>query len=384
MEYNLQQETTIATIIDKEGLPDSLLGQKKIFTFKGEAKTGNLQLPWLEEQVVELLRGNSSNGKFEVASLFNPDKPDQSATVMIDPYLPLNELIILGGGHIALPLINIGRLLGYQVTVVDDRPEFVSAERLSEANKRICCSFDDIEDILTLGSGSSVIIVTRGHKHDLNCLRKVIKYPLAFLGMIGSRRKVNMSRQKLIEEGFDIEKINNVYMPVGLDIGAQTPGEIAISIAAEMIKVRRGGSEHSLKDGCSQKSTGKNACEITNATDREVLQKALRAARDDMPAAIATIVKTSGSTPRKAGARMIIYRNNQSFGTIGGGSGESEIILAALNVIDEARPRLHKVSMDGETAASDGMICGGMMEVFIEPVSTFIQAFNGGEIIESR
>ncbi len=384
MDFSLEQKTTIATIIDKKGLPDSMLGQKKIFTFTGEKKTGNLQLPWLEEQLVELVRRNSSNGKFKVASLFNPDKSDQNATVMIDPYMPLNELIILGGGHIALPLVSMGRLLGYQVTVVDDRPEFVSSERLSEANRRICCSFDDIEDRLTLGPGSSVIIVTRGHKHDLECLRKVIKYPLAFLGMIGSRRKVNMTRQLMIQEGYDIEKINKIHMPVGLDIGAQTPGEIAVSIAAEMIRVRRGGSANSLKDGRSQKATCENSCEIATATDREVLQKAIKAARDDTPAAIATIIKTSGSTPRKAGARMIIYKQGRTFGTIGGGSGESEVSLAALSVIDEELPRLYKVSLNADTAASDGMICGGMMEVFIEPVSTFGQAFNGGGIIESK
>lgn len=381
MEVNLQQGMTIVTVIGQEGLHESLLGRKVTLTTEGAGKKGSLQLPWLEEQVAERVRGNLSNGMFEVASLFNPAKPEQSVTVMIDPYLPPPELIILGGGHIAVPLADIGRLLGYRVTVVDDRPDFVSAERFTGADRRMCCSFDDIEDVLTLGPASSVVIVTRGHMHDLDCLRKVIKYPLAYLGMIGSRRKIKMVRQQLLEDGVDIEKIEKVRMPIGLDIGAQTPAEIAVCIAAEMIKDRRGGSANSLVDGRSQKVAHPNEYELPSAVDKEALEKAISAALDNTPAALATIVKTRGSTPRKAGARMLVYRDGRTLGTIGGGCGESEVRLEAFNVIDDESPRIHKVSLTADIAALEGMACGGAMEVFIEPVGMFVKAFNGGEVL---
>jgi len=383
MEINLKQGMAIATVIGKENLPDSLLGQKEIFKYQSEAKAGNLQLPWLEEQLAEVVQNNLTNGIFEVVTLVNRAKPEQSATVMIDPYLPPHELIILGGGHIALPLVTIGKIMGYQVTVVDDRHDFVSTERFPEANRVICCNFSDMEKQLTLGPESSVVIVTRGHQHDQECLRLLIKYPLAYLGMIGSRRKVKMVRQQLIEEGIDSEKLEKVHMPVGLDVGAQTPAEVAVSIAAELLRERRGGSAHSLKDHSPQKVAGANTGELPSAADREVLQKTLTAG-DDTPAAIATIVKTLGSTPRKAGARMLVYGDGRTLGTIGGGCGESEVRMAALSVIDENFPRMHKVSLSADTAASEGMVCGGRMEVFIEPVGMYKSALNGGEIVEAK
>ncbi len=378
MEINLQQGKTIVTVIGQENLSDSLLGAKIVLTTDGAEKRGSLRLPWLEEQAAELVRANQYDGMFKLAKMVNPAGPEQSATVMIDPYLAPPELIILGGGHIAVPLANIGHLLGYQVTVVDDRPDFVSPDRFTGAYQSICCSFDDIEKNLSLGGASSVVIATRGHMNDMDCLRKVIKYPVAYLGMIGSRRKVKAIKEQLLDDGIDIEKIEKVHMPVGLDIGAQTPAEIAVSVAAEMIKDRRGGSAGSLVEECVLKVAHPNDCELPSASDRDALQEAIRAAHENMPAALATIVKTKGSTPRKAGARMLIYRDGRTLGTIGGGCcGESEVRLQAMNVIDDGIPRVHRISMTADIAAAEGMSCGGTLEVFIEPVTTFARVFNG-------
>lgn len=381
MEISLQQGKTIVTVIGQENLGDSLLGAKTVLTAGGTEKKGRLQLPWLEDEAAELVRTNQSDGMFKIANLVNPVQPEQSATVMIDPYLAPPELVILGGGHIAVPLANIGHLLGYQVTVVDDRPDFVSAERFTGAYKSICCSFDDIESILTLGPSSSVVIVTRGHMHDLDCLRKVIKYPVAYLGMIGSRRKIKMIRRQLLDDGIDMEKIEKVRMPIGLDIGAQTPAEIAVCVTAEMIKDRRGGSAGSLVEGRTQKVAHPNDCELPSIADKDALHKAISAALEKTPAALATIVRTKGSTPRKAGARMLIYRDGRTLGTIGGGCGESEVLLQALNVIDDGQARVHKVSLTVDIAAAEGMACGGTMEVFIEPVTMFVKAFDGGDVL---
>lgn len=377
METNLEHVIAIATVTGSENLPDSVLGQKVVIKENGQVEAGNLELPWLEEQVVELVKNNLFNGMFKLATLSNPARPEQRATVMIDPYLPPHELIILGGGHIAVPLATIGKILGYQVTVVDDRHDFASKERFPEAERVICCEFSDMEKHLRLGPGSSVVIVTRGHQHDQECLRRLIKYPLAYLGMIGSRRKIEIVRKQLLEEGVDKEKLAQVHMPVGLDVGAQTPGEVAVSIAAEILKERRGGSAHSLKDHRPQKVAGLNDVEMLSAADREVLQKTITG--DETPAAVATIIKTVGSTPRKAGSRMLVYGDGRILGTIGGGCGESEVRLAALSVIDEKIPRAYKVSLNADTAAEEGMVCGGTMDVFIEPLDTYKKVFSGGE-----
>jgi len=382
MEINLQQGIAVVTVIGKENLPDNVLGRKEIFKNTGEGMKGNLELPWLEEQVAEMLQNNQSKWMFKLATLSNPAKPEQSARVMIDPYLPPQELIILGSGHIAVPLAVIGKIMGYQVTVVDNRYNFVSKERYFEADRIVCCDFSDIEKRLNLGSESSVVIVTRGHQYDQECLRRLIKYPLAYLGMIGSRRKIKLVRQQLIEEGIDSERLNQVHMPIGLDVGAQTPGEVAVSIAAELLRERREGSAFSLKDYSPKRIAGTNDCEMLSSADREVMQKMLTV--DETPAAVAIIVKTRGSTPRKAGARMLVYGDGRMLGTIGGGCGEAEVRLAALSVINDMIPRIKKVSLSADTAAAEGMVCGGTMEVFIEPADTYKKIFSGSEKNESR
>jgi xanthine dehydrogenase accessory factor len=378
VEINLQQGETIVTVIGQENLGENLLGSKMVLTNEGTDKKVSLKLPWLEEQAALLVQANQSGGMFTVANLVNPAEPEQSATLMIDPYLETPELIILGGGHISVPLANIGCLLGYQVTVVDDRPNFATPERFTGACKSICCSFDDIEKNLSLGRASSIVIATRGHMNDMDCLRKVIKYPVAYLGMIGSRRKVKAIKEQLLDDGIDMEKIEKVSMPIGLDIGAQTPAEIAVCIAAEMIKNRRGRSAGTLVEECVLKVAHPNECELPSASDKDAMQEAIRAALENMPAALATIVNTKGSTPRKAGARMLIYRDGRTLGTIGGGCcGESEVRLQALNVIDDGIPRVHRISMTANIAAAEGMSCGGTLEVFIEPVTTFAKVLNG-------
>ena len=380
MESNLEQGITIVTVIGQQNLPDSVVGKKVIVKLNGARQAGDLQLPWLEEQVTETVKKSQPVGMFQAATLSNPARPEQSATVMLAPYQPPYQLIILGGGHIAMPLATIGKILGYQVTVVDDRHDFANKERFPGADRVICCDFSHIEKHLELGPLSSVVIITRGHQHDQECLRQLIKYPLAYLGMIGSRRKIHIVRRQLLEEGVDAARLEQVHMPVGLDVGAQTPGEVAVSIAAELLRERRGGSAHSLKDHSPKKAAA--GVELPTTADTEVLQKTLTG--DDTPAALATIVKTRGSTPRKAGARMLVYGDGRIVGTIGGGCGESEVRLAALGVIDENQPRLHKVSLSADTAAVEGMVCGGMMEVFIEPVGAYQKIIRDGATDEAK
>ncbi len=159
----------------------------------------------------------------------------------IEPGILNPEVLILGGGHIALPLVSIASLLGFKVTVVDDRPEFANTVRFPEADRVVCDNFEAALGNLDIGPGTYAIIVTRGHQHDRDCLRKLIDRPAAYIGMIGSRRKIKAVMGQLTAEGVPHEKLAVVFSPIGLDIGAETPEEIAVSIMAEVINTYRGG-----------------------------------------------------------------------------------------------------------------------------------------------
>ncbi len=376
MEMDLDGGIVMVTVIRRQGVPENVLGRKKAFSISGEA--GDLSLPWLEADAARLARKALAEGVFMVEELSDKDC-GRSVTLMVEPYLPPPGLVILGGGGIALPLAKLGKMLDYRVTVVDDRPEFASTARFPEVDRVVCVNFDRINKVLDFEPTSSVVIVTRGHRYDLECLRQLVDIPLAYLGMIGSRRRAGLARRRLMEEGFAVEKLEGVHMPIGLDIGAQTPEEIAVSIAAELIRVRRGNVSRSLC-GHGAEARGRAAyCEFPSSMDVEILKRAVRSAAGGMPAALATVVMTGGSTPRKAGAKMLVYRDGRVYGTIGGGCGESEVRREALNVIDENTPGLFRVVLDAGVATEEGMACGGVMEVYIDPAGTLAGILGGGD-----
>lgn len=379
MSEHWQPGISVITVIDQHGLPERVIGQKAVFSLQGRLGS-SISLPWVESELEALAGRSLGLRSFSVAGIYNPTRPQQKVTLMVDPYLPPHQLIILGGGHIARPLVKLGRLLGYQVVVVDDRADFVSADRFPEADKVICCSFEALDEFLDLGSHSSVVIVTRGHQHDLACLRQMLRHPLAYLGVIGSRRKVGMARELLMEEGWSAERLDSLYMPIGIDIGAQTPEEIAVSIAAELVKVRRGGKAASLKTGDDQ-AAAPDVGELPSGLDLDILRKVVDSADSGIPAALVTVVTAEGSTPRKAGARMLVWGDGRILGTVGGGKGEAEVCNEALKVIASGEPSLYRIVMNAENAAMEGMICGGSMEVFIESAEAFAGLGLGGEIL---
>ena len=143
------------------------------------------------------------------------------------------------------------RLLDFTVTVIDDRTDFASREKFPDSSIRLIADdFVTALRTLRLTPASHVVIVTRGHKHDEICLREVIDQPVRYLGMIGSRRRTTTIREHLRRQGVDPLHLRRVHAPIGLDIGAQTPEEIALAILAEIVLVRRGGT------GCPKSSEG--------------------------------------------------------------------------------------------------------------------------------
>jgi len=172
------------------------------------------------------------------------------AEVFVEIRRPVPELVVVGAGHIALPLTRIGAMTGFRVTVLDDRPAFATTERFPDAGRVLRVDFDHPFREVPVHPGSHILLVTRGHKYDYACLVRALRLdPLpGYVGMIGSRRRVRATYARLLEDGIDRALLDRVYAPVGLDIGAETPEEIAVSVLAELVLVRRGGSARPLRD----------------------------------------------------------------------------------------------------------------------------------------
>ena len=162
--------------------------------------------------------------------------------VMLEVFEAPGRLLIVGGGHVGLALATIGSTLGFQVTVVDDREEFANRERFPMATEVIAGEVDEVLDTLAIDGRTFAVMVSRGHQVDELALRRTIGRGAAYVGMIGSRRRTSTVVQHLIDEGLPREDLEAVRTPIGLDIGAETPEEIALAILAEMVMLQRGGT----------------------------------------------------------------------------------------------------------------------------------------------
>jgi xanthine dehydrogenase accessory factor len=159
----------------------------------------------------------------------------------LEPLSPLPRLVIAGAGHIGRAVAHLGHLLDFEVTVIDDRAEFANRERLPEVDTIV---LDDIGRAVAefpSAPDTYFVIVTRGHRDDAGALRACIKLPAAYVGMIGSRRKISLMREEFIaREWATAREFDRVHAPIGLPIGSKTVEEIGVSIAAELVQVRSG------------------------------------------------------------------------------------------------------------------------------------------------
>ena len=268
-------------------------------------------------------------------------------------FVPEERLIVLGGGHIALPLCKMAAMLDFAVTVADDRPSFANHQRFPDARQVICDSFENALRTLKPRGTDYICIITRGHRWDGVCLRAILSGTEPdYLGMIGSRRRTTAMLAQLREEGFDPAALKRVHTPIGLEIGALTTAEIAVSICAELVQHRR-----------SHPAEGAELCLEQTNTD-EALLRFLAESED--PAALMTVVDTSGSTPVESGAIMAMDGLGRIYGTIGGGCGEAEVMSEARRLIGTGRRKLMEVDMSNDVAEDEGMVCGGRMQVLIE------------------
>ena len=170
------------------------------------------------------------------------------ARVLIEVHEAPGRLLVVGGGHVGLALATMGDLLGFRVTVVDDRPEFANAERFPMAEEVIAGDPAASLDAIEVNESTCAVLVSRGHQLDEDGLRHLVGRGAAYVGMIGSRRRTGTVLRHLAGEGFAVADLEAVHTPIGLDIGAETPEEIAMSILAEMVMERRGGTGRRMRD----------------------------------------------------------------------------------------------------------------------------------------
>lgn len=246
---------------------------------------------------------------------------------------------VLGGGHVSLELVKILKMLDIQVTVVDDRPEFAEKTRFPGADV-LCRDLGDWLEELPVRAYEFYVIVTRGHKDDEECLRKILEKEYEYVGMIGSRKKAARTLEKLESSGVPAQRIRQVHTPIGLSIGAETPAEIAVSIAGEIISVK-------------------------NKSKRDILEeKVVEGIRDRRCQVLATVIEKKGSSPRGRGSRMGVFPEGRICGTIGGGAVEGAAIAYAREMQGDFA--LQEYRLSDEDAAGLGMVCGGQVKVMFE------------------
>ncbi len=212
-------------------------------TTVGDLGGGALEAAVVQRCLAAIPRHAIETVRFTVEGEVVTDRHAEAAVdVLVEVVESPARLVIVGGGHIGRSLCTIGAELGLSVTVIDDRPDYANRERFPEADHVICADFETALAELPIDHNTYIVLVTRGHKQDELSLRCVVERPAAYVGMIGSKRRTGAVLQHLADDGFDPEALARVRTPIGLDIGAETPEEIAVSILAEIIMVRRGGS----------------------------------------------------------------------------------------------------------------------------------------------
>jgi xanthine dehydrogenase accessory factor len=189
--------------------------------------------------------------------------------IYLEPILPVQTLYLFGAGHVSVNVYRAARMAGFEVVVVDDRESYANRARFPEAKDIYADDFDRVLSQLAPNHSSYLVIVTRGHRDDMRVLRWAAETPARYIGMIGSERKVIAIYKQLEKEGIAADKLARVFAPVGLDIGAITPEEIAIAVVAEMIAIRRGA------DSAAHKRSLK-AIDILHAQNREPKENAAK------------------------------------------------------------------------------------------------------------
>ncbi|UCH07589.1 MAG: XdhC family protein [Deltaproteobacteria bacterium] len=247
------QRAAVATVINATGSTPREIGSKMLIrsdgTILGSVGGGSLEAQVCKEAIKVMRENRSTVLRFDLTGKEVAEEGmicGGNMEVFVEPIVPEPCLFIFGAGHISLFLAKLGKMVGFKVVVIDDRPEFANADRFPEADEVIAQDFHLAFPQLTTNRASYIAIVTRGHLQDETVLEWAVKTDAAYIGMIGSRKKNQTVLSHLHSKGVSKKRLGEVHAPIGLHINAETPEEIAVSIIAEIIKTRREGN-HTVK-----------------------------------------------------------------------------------------------------------------------------------------
>jgi len=232
----------LATLISVDNAFPKGEGSKALIKTSGERIGSLWDGQYLEQKILEegeaLLK--EKRPRVLVLGPERKDAPWGKMEVLLEPIFSEPTVYIFGGGHISQQLSPLVKRVQFRVVVIDDREMFANRERFPEADEVIVSEFEKCFDQLTIDESSYIVIVTRGHLYDGSVLEQAVKSSARYIGMIGSKRKILTLYQNLMDKGIPKETLNRVHAPIGIDINSETPEEIAVSIVAELIKVRGG------------------------------------------------------------------------------------------------------------------------------------------------
>jgi len=264
------------------------------------------------------------------------------------------ELVICGAGTVALALISLAKRLEFNITVLEDRREFAAAARDAGADRVICAGFAEALKQVAGDDNTYFVVMTREHQYDALCLQVIMQKESAYVGVMGSRRRTELLRQELLEQGISRAVVDRLHAPIGLAIGAETEMEIAVSVMAEIIKTSN----------------------YKNSFPAKLCAAALKAKQ---PFVLATIISRQGSAPRDIGTKMLIFADT-IVASIGGGTLEARIIKRGRKMLagKETKDVWEKVDLTGAHQEAGYMLCGGMVDVLLEYVDP--EGKNEGEM----
>ena len=239
VELMQNQEThCLATIVESSdpGIP---VGRKVIVLQDGSME-GEFNSPRVNTTVCDLALDAIKENEKRMVEIGSGIK------AFLDVLSNETRLLVCGAGHIAMPLARFARQVGFRVTVLDDRKDFAHQSRFPDCEVMAEDFITALHD-MPLGTSTFVVVITRGHEHDVDCLGEILQKETAYVGLIGSRRRVRIVLEGLEKSGIPPKRLNQVFTPIGLPIGAESPDEIALSIVSEIVCIRRKGSAQARK-----------------------------------------------------------------------------------------------------------------------------------------
>lgn len=235
----------LCTIIKTKGSTPRKEGSKML-VFENGSIVGSVGGGEVEARVIQEALNSIKSGKSRIISydLIDPDQGDPgicggSLEIFVDPIDKPEELVVVGGGHVGKAVVFLAKWLGFRVILNDDRKEFCSPDLVPGADEYIHCPLAELPGKYQIPASASVVLATRNQKVDINGLPELLAIPTAYIGVISSKRRWQLTAEQLIESGVNKDNLKKIHAPIGLKIGAETPEEIALSILAEIILNKR-------------------------------------------------------------------------------------------------------------------------------------------------